>query len=212
MSGNEVTSTSFDEPVTDGKMSLRMGQVSTDSETIQESATSANAVSIILNNGVMPLKYKVTENRYVASEIKTSIIRNILIVVAAVFVVLLIYMIIKHKTRGVLTALNFIAFVSLYSILLRAFNVTIAMEGIVGAIIILALNYIINMRLIELQDNKKYYETYLDIIMKLIPIFAISIMFVFIPVMAISSLGMVMFWGIALSLIYNVAITKHILN
>ena len=212
MSGNEVTSTSFDEPVTDGKMSLRMGQVSTDSETIQESATSANAVSIILNNGVMPLKYKVTENRYVASEIKTSIIRNILIVVAAVFVVLLIYMIIKHKTRGVLTALNFIAFVSLYSILLRAFNVTIAMEGIVGAIIILALNYIINMRLIELQDNKKYYETYLDIIMKLIPIFAISIMFVFIPVMAISSIGMVMFWGIALSLIYNVAITKHILN
>ena len=86
MSGNEVTSTSFDEPVTDGKMSLRMGQVSTDSETIQESATSANAVSIILNNGVMPLKYKVKENRYVASEIKTSTIRNTLIVVAVVFV------------------------------------------------------------------------------------------------------------------------------
>lgn len=212
MSGNEVTSTSFEEPVTDGKISLRMGQVSTNSETIQQSVDSANAVSIILNNGVLPLKYKVTENRYIESEIKTSTIRNVLIVVAVVFAVLLIYMIIKHKTRGVLTALSFIAFASLYSVLLRVFNVTVAMEGIVGAIIILALNYIINMRLIELQDNKKYYETYLDIIMKLIPIFAISIMFVFIPVMAISSIGMVMFWGIALSLIYNVAITKHILN
>lgn len=212
MSGNEVTSTSFEEPVTDGKISLRMGQVSTNSETIQQSVDSANAVSIILNNGALPLKYKVTENRYIESEIKTSTIRNVLIVVAVVFAVLLIYMIIKHKTRGVLTALSFIAFASLYSVLLRVFNVTVAMEGIVGAIIILALNYIINMRLIELQDNKKYYETYLDIIMKLIPIFAISIMFVFIPVMAISSIGMVMFWGIALSLIYNVAITKHILN
>ena len=212
MSGNEVTSTSFEEPVTDGKISLRMGQVSTNSETIQQSVDSANDVSIILNNGVLPLKYKVTENRYIESEIKTSTIRNVLIVVAVVFAVLLIYMIIKHKTRGVLTALSFIAFASLYSVLLRVFNVTVAMEGIVGAIIILALNYIINMRLIELQDNKKYYETYLDIIMKLIPIFAISIMFVFIPVMAISSIGMVMFWGIALSLIYNVAITKHILN
>lgn len=212
MSGNEVTSTSFEEPVTDGKISLRMGQVSTNSETIQQSVDSANDVSIILNNGALPLKYKVTENRYIESEIKTSTIRNVLIVVAVVFAVLLIYMIIKHKTRGVLTALSFIAFASLYSVLLRVFNVTVAMEGIVGAIIILALNYIINMRLIELQDNKKYYETYLDIIMKLIPIFAISIMFVFIPVMAISSIGMVMFWGIALSLIYNVAITKHILN
>lgn len=212
MSGSEVTSTSFEEPVIDGKISLRMGQVSTNSETIQQSVDSANAVSIILNNGALPLKYKVTENRYIESEIKTSTIRNILIVVAAVFVVLLIYMIIKHKTRGVLTALSFIAFVSLYSIILRIFNVTIAMEGITGAIIILALNYIITMRLIEIQDNKKYYETYLDIIMKLIPIFVISIMFVFIPVMAISSIGMVMFWGIALSLIYNVAVTKNILD
>ena len=212
MSGSQVTSTSFEEPVTDGKMSLRIGQVSTDSETIQQSVDSARAVSNILNNGELPLKYKVTENRYIESEIKTSTIRNILIVVAIVFVVLLIYMIIKHKKRGVLTALSFIAFTSLYLILLRIFNVTIAMEGIVGTIIILALNYIISMRLIEIEDNKKYYETYLDIIMKLIPIFAISIMFVFIPVMAISSIGMVMFWGIALSLIYNVAVTKHILN
>lgn len=212
MSGNIVTSTSFEEPVTDGKMSLRMGQASTDSETIQESATSANAVSIILNNGVMPLKYKVTENRYIASEIKTSTIRNILIVVAVVFALLLVYMVVKYKFRGILAAISYMAFVSLYLLLLREFNVTIAMEGIIGGIIVLALNYIINMRLIKTKDNKEYYKTYLDIIMKLIPVFALSIVFVFIPVIALSSLGMVMFWGIVLSLIYNVAITKHIID
>lgn len=212
MSGSEVTSTSFEEPVTDGKMSLRMGQVSTDSETIQESATSANAVSIILNNGVMPLKYKVTENRYVGSEIKTSTIKNILIVIAVVFALLLVYMVVKHKFRGLLSALSYIAFVSLYLVLLREFNVTIAMEGIIGGIIVLALNYIINMRLIKTKDNKDYYNTYLDIIMKLIPVFALSIVFVFIPVIALSSLGMVMFWGVVLSLIYNISITKHILD
>lgn len=212
MSGSEVTSTSFEEPVIDGKMSLRMGQVSTDSATIQESATSAKAVSIILNNGVMPLKYKVTENRFVGSEIKTSTIRNIFIVIAVVFALLLVYMIVKHKFRGLLSALSYIAFVSLYLVLLREFNVVIAMEGIIGGIIVLALNYIINMRLIKTKDNKDYYETYLDIIMKLIPVFALSIVFVFIPVIALSSLGMVMFWGIVLSLIYNVAITKHILD
>ena len=212
MSGSEVTSTSFEEPVTDGKMSLRMGQVSTDSETIQESATSANAVSIVLNNGVMPLKYKVTENRYVASEIKTSTIRNILIVIAVVFALLLVYMVVKHKFRGLLAAISSIAFVSLYLVLLRVFNVTIAMEGIIGGIIVLVLNYIINMRLIKTKDNKEYYNTYLDIIMKLIPVFALSIAFVFIPVIALSSLGMVMFWGIVLSLIYNIAITKHIID
>ena len=86
------------------------------------------------------------------------------------------------------------------------------MEGIIGGIIVLVLNYIINMRLIKTKDNKEYYNTYLDIIMKLIPVFALSIAFVFIPVIALSSLGMVMFWGIVLSLIYNIAITKHIID
>ena len=212
MSGNEVTSTSFEEPVYDGVMSLRMGQVSTDSESIEETAKSASAVAAILNNGVMPLKYKVIENRYIVSEIKTSTIRNILIAVAVVFALLLVYMIIKNKQKGVLAALGYVAFVSLYLILLREFNVTIAMEGIIGGIIVLALNYIMNMRLIKVKENKEYYQTYLDIIMKLIPILAISIIFIFMPITALSSIGMVMFWGITLSLIYNVTITKHILN
>lgn len=212
ISGSKVTSTSFEKTITDGIISLRMGQATTNQETFNESDRSAKMVAILLNNGVMPLKYKVTENRYVGSEIKTSTIRNILIVIAVVFALLLVYMVVKHKFRGLLSALSYIAFVSLYLVLLREFNVTIAMEGIIGGIIVLALNYIINMRLIKTKDNKGYYETYLDIIMKLIPVLALSIVFVFIPVIALSSLGMVMFWGIVLSLIYNVAITKHILD
>ena len=189
-----------------------MGQVSTDSESVEQTAESASAVAAILNNGVMPLKYKVTENRYIKSEIKTTTIRNILISVAVVFALLLAYMIFKNKQKGVLAALGYVAFVSLYLILLREFNVTIAMEGIIGGIIVLALNYIMNMRLIKVKENKEYYQTYLDIIMKLIPILAISIIFIFMPVTALSSIGMVMFWGIVLSLIYNITITKHILN
>ena len=120
---------------------------------------------------------------------------------------------VKNKKRGLLAALCYIAFASLYCILLRVFNVKIVMEGIVGGIIILGLNYLINLKLIKIKDNdKKYYKEYMDIIMKLIPIFTISIIFVFIPITALSSLGMVMFWGITLILAYNVTVTKHILN
>ena len=213
MSGNKITTTSFEEPVVDGKISLRMGQASTDTESLQESMKSAQAVAILLNNGVMPLKYKVTENQFIQSEITTNTIRNIIILVSVIFAILLIYMIVKNKKRGVLAALCYIAFASLYCILLRVFNVKIVMEGIVGGIIILGLNYLINLKLIKIKDNdKKYYKEYMDIIMKLIPIFTISIIFVFIPITALSSLGMVMFWGITLILAYNVTVTKHILN
>lgn len=213
MSGNETTTTSFEEAVTDGKISLRMGQSTTDTASIQESVTSARMVATILNNGVMPLKYKVTENQYIESEIKTSTIRNILIVIGVIFVVLLVLMAIKYKKKGILAALCYIAFTSIYLVLLRIFNVTIAMEGFVGGVIILALNYLINLKLIKIEhNNKEYYNEFLDIIMKLIPIFVLSIIFVFIPITALSSIGMVMFWGIILILTYNVAITKHIID
>ncbi len=213
MSGNETTTTSFEEAVADGKISLRMGQSTTDTASIQESVTSARMVATILNNGVMPLKYKVTENQYIESEIKTSTIRNILIVIGVIFVVLLVLMAIKYKKKGILAALCYIAFTSIYLVLLRIFNVTIAMEGFVGGVIILALNYLINLKLIKIEhNNKEYYNEFLDIIMKLIPIFVLSIIFVFIPITALSSIGMVMFWGIILILTYNVAITKHIID
>ena len=211
ISGNSVTTTSFEEPITDGKIGLRMGQVSLDPETIQDTADSARTVAATLNNGVMPLKYNVEDNKYVQSEIKTSTVRNIIIVVSIVIGLLLIYMIVKFKTKGIFTAISYLGFVALYLTILRLFNVTISMEGIVGGTIVLGLNYLANLKLIQInEDNKKYYQTYLDIIMKLIPIFAISIIFVFTNVLALTSIGMVMFWGIALCLAYNVLVTKHL--
>ena len=69
------------------------------------------------------------------------------------------------------------------------------------------------MKLLEVNgDKKEYYKSYLDIIMKLIPILAISIIFVFIPVTTLASIGMTLFWGIVLMLAYNVTLTKNIVD
>ena len=199
ISGSAITTTSFDEPVETGNIDLRIAQPSTDSETLQNSITSAQTIAALLNNGVLPLKYNVKENQYVKTDIKTETVRNVIVAVSIVVAVLLLYMIKKYKIRGLLASLSYIGFISLYTILLRVFNVTIALEGIAGGILILVLNYLANMRLLEANgDTKKYYKLYLDIIMKLIPIFAISIIFVFIPVTSLASIGMTLFWGIVL--------------
>ena len=213
MSGNTVTTTSFDEPVSDGKIDLSMSSASTDTETINETLTSARTVATILNNGPLPIEYSVDENQYVKTDIKEDTVKNVAIAVAIVVAILLIYMIIKHKVRGLLAVISYIGFIALYLLALRVFNVTIALEGIVGGIIVLILNYLVSMKLLNAEnDNKKYYKSYLDIIMKLLPIFAISVIFVYMPTIALSSLGMVMFWGVALILAYNVAVTKHIVD
>lgn len=213
ISGSAVTTTSFDEPVEKGNIDLRTAQPTTDSDALQNSITSAQTISALLNNGVLPIKYNVKENQYVKTDIKAETVKKVIIAVAVIVAILLVYMIKKHKTRGILATISYIGFVSLYTILLRVFNVTIALEGIAGGIIILVLNYLVNMKLLEVNgDKKEYYKSYLDIIMKLIPILAISIIFVFIPVTTLASIGMTLFWGIVLMLAYNVTLTKNIVD
>ena len=213
ISGSAVTTTSFDEPVETGNIDLRTAQPTTDSEALENSIASAQTISALLNNGVLPIKYNVKENQYVKTDIKAETVKKVIIAVAVVVAILLAYMIKKYKARGILATISYIGFVSLYTILLRIFNVTIALEGIAGGIIILVLNYFVNMKLLEVNgDKKEYYKLYLDIIMKLIPIFAISIIFVFIPVTSLASIGMTLFWGIVLMLAYNVTLTKNIVD
>lgn len=213
ISGSAVTTTSFDEPVETGNIDLRTAQPTTDSDALQNSKTSAQTISALLNNGVLPIKYNVKENQYVKTDIKAETVKKVIIAVAVIVAILLVYMIKKYKTRGILATISYIGFVSLYTILLRVFNVTIALEGIAGGIIILVLNYLVNMKLLEVNgDKKEYYKSYLDIIMKLIPILAISIIFVFIPVTTLASIGMTLFWGIVLMLAYNVTLTKNIVD
>lgn len=211
-SGSVITTMEFEKPNKDGKIGLVMGgQYITDEQKANEYEDSARAIASILNNGILPLKYKVEDNKYIQSEINMTTLRNIILVVIIAFVVLLIYMIIKYKSKGILTVLSYLGFVSIYTLIVRIFNVTITMESIIGAVIILGLNYIINIRLIEnLKDKKNYYQTYLDIIMKAIPVLAISIVFVFMPVLGLSSIGMILFWGIVLMLAYNITVTKHL--
>ena len=213
ISGSAVTTTSFDEPVETGNIDLRTAQPTTDSDALQNSITSAQTISALLNNGVLPIKYNVKENQYVKTDIKAETVKKVIIAVAVIVAILLVYMIKKYKTRGILATISYIGFVSLYTILLRVFNVTIALEGIAGGIIILVLNYLVNMKLLEVNgDKKEYYKSYLDIIMKLIPILAISIIFIFIPVTTLASIGMTLFWGIVLMLAYNVTLTKNIVD
>ena len=213
ISGSAVTTTSFDEPVETGNIDLRTAQPTTDSDALQNSITSAQTISALLNNGVLPIKYNVKENQYVKTDINAETVKKVIIAVAVIVAILLVYMIKKYKTRGILATISYIGFVSLYTILLRVFNVTIALEGIAGGIIILVLNYLMNMKLLEVNgDKKEYYKSYLDIIMKLIPIFVISIIFVFIPVTTLASIGMTLFWGIVLMLAYNVTLTKNIVD
>ena len=140
-------------------------------------------------------------------------IRNTIIIIGTVFVILLIFMAIKYKSKGILGVISYLGFIALYLLLIRYTNVEISTSGIIGIILVGILNYMLNMKMIPIdKQDKVYKKEYIKCIAKIIPIFILSIIFIFMKWLPISSLGMVVFWGIVLIVIYNAIVTKNLMD
>lgn len=217
----EIMSTSFDEPITTGKLQLSVGSSTTDEKTLKGYVEQASNMATILDTGRIPVKYEVEENKYVLSDITTNELNIVCYVITGIAILGLIVLILKYKTSGLLGAISYVGLASIFLLIIRYANVVLSIEGIFGIAITLILNYIlINKLLFKLKNEmseettmkdvmKKTYKEYL---IKIIPICIAVITFCFINWAPISSFGMVMFWGIALIIIYNLLITNNLLK
>jgi len=215
---NEMINSSFTDPIENGTISLSMGQASTDSKKVSESLQSAATIATILNSGSMPLTYKIDENIYVQTDISKNSVNNAIYAIALVFIVGLAYLIIKYKTRGLISSIASIGFVALSLLVVRYTNVVISIESIIAEVLVILINYIITLKLLKVNEANKELrikenaKVFKDMIIKLIPILMIAIVFTFIEFTKISTFGMVMFWGVILNIIYNFTITKSIID
>ena len=215
---NEMITTSFDDPIEDGIIDLSMNKATTDNSSITETLQSASTIAAVVNSGKMPLTYKITENSYIKTDISKENLQKAMYVIAVIVAIALIYLIFKKKLSGLMAAISYVGFVAIELLVIRYTNVMISLESIVAGCVILAINYMITYTLLKINEtdvelkNKAYKGAFKSIIMKTIPIFIISIVFVFIRWTKISTFGMTMFWGLFLSIIYNYVVTKNMLE
>ena len=219
----EIMSTSFDETLKTGKLQLSIGGATTEQDMLKQYIEQASSMATVLKTGKIPVVYELQENKYLVSDITNNDLNNILYAIIGITVVALVILIIRYKLLGILSAISYIGLPSTLLLLIRYANVTLSIEGIFGIGIILILNYILINKLLlnlknkgqflELQEIKKYNkEIYKEFFIKLIPIIIMVITFSFVRWIPISSLGMVMFWGILLIAIYNIIITNKLLE
>ena len=216
-----IMTTDFDEPLKTGKLQLSVGNNATDEKTLNGYIAQATSMSTVLDSGNMPIKYTIEENKYILSDITKDNINTVFYVIAGIVTIALIVLIVRYKTQGLLGAISYIGLASLLSIILRYTNVVISIEGIIGIILVLILNYIFVNKLLtkinrkELNKktvNQNIKQTYKEFFMLIIPICIATITFCFINYEPISSFGMVMFWGIVLIAIYNILITNLLIK
>lgn len=219
----EIMSTSFDEPITTGKIQLSVGSATTDKTTLQNYVDQAQSVATTLDTGKMPVKYDLEKNQYILPETTTQDLVKIEIAVAIIALVGIIILIVKHKLNGLLAGIAYVGLSAVYMLVVRYTNVTISIESIAGIIIVLILNYIfttmflnkieeLNKEKAENVMKKATGETYKKFYLRIIPICIMVITFSFVKWVPISSFGMITFWGIVIIAIYNAIITRYLLK
>ena len=217
----EIMSTSFDEPITTGKIQLSVGKATTDKTTLQNYVDQAQSVSTTLDTGKLPVKYDLEKNQYILPKLTTQDL--IKVEIAIIAVVGIIILIVKHKLNGLLAGIAYVGLAAVYMLVVRYTNVTISIESIAGIIIVLILNYIfttmflnkieeLNKEKAENVMKKATGETYKKFYLRIIPICIMAITFSFIKWVPISSFGMITFWGIVIIAIYNAIITRYLLK
>lgn len=210
--------TAFDSEISNGLIQMSIGAATTDSNTLNGYVKEASNITVLLNSGELPLTYAIEENRYVMSDLTIEMFYIPVAVIGAVLVISLIFLIIKYKKNGFLSAIALIGYLAVLLLVLRYTNVMLTMEGMIAIVITVVLDYIFTIYLLNLikhQDSKTvaeashvFKEALVKTLFIFIPVAVTAVVLCFAGWLPIYSFGMVAFWGLLLIVLYNLIITR----
>lgn len=213
-----VNDTTYDiSKIEKGKITVKIGASSSNTTSVNNNISKAAEIAMLENAGKLPADYELDTNRYEYSSITQKEIIYFAITMLAILVIILLVYCVIYKKSGILASISFVGFVSIFSLLIRYTNVAISIEGISAIIIVMIINLIINREILSKTKkmnlvNEAVKSTYKNIYLKLIPVGILTIVFCLSKWESLSSFGMIMFWGLVLTAIYNVIVTRTLLN
>ncbi len=210
--GTILMSTGFDAPLIDGSLQMSIGSAAYDEETLNSNVQQAITIATILDNGQLPLEYELTGNELVYSDIQQETINMIGYVLLAVATIIFIRLMVKYKMLGLLGYVAFVGVMALILLVLRYTDVLISLEGLTAIAMIGVLNITVITCIISkiqkgLVVNESFKEVFKSIFINILPVIIIAVVFSFTEWVPVRSFGMVMFWGLLVSIMYNITIT-----
>ena len=204
---SELFSTYFEGEISNGVLQLTVGSSSnsTKVEELQEFYNNARNLASLLNSGKLPIAYELEKNETVSPNVTFNQIKTVIIVAVVVLAVALCYMVVKYKGKGIMLSISQIGYIALLLIAIRYFNVEVSIGGIIAILLCIAISYVISIKMLK---EKEILKTIGESAIALIPVLIISICLTFANI----SIGMVLFWGIVITLLYHVSISNLLLN
>ena len=201
-----LLSTYFSEQVTNGLLQLSVGSsTNSTTEELQEYAKEATSMAALLDSGKMPIVYEVEQNKYILSEVTQDVIEKVIVVSIIVLTLAIIYLIIKYKGKGILAGISIIGYVALLLLAIRYANVEVSIAGIIEILFSTLINYMLVVSMLKEEKINNAIKKYSFI---LIPTVVIAIAFTFANI----AVGIVLFWGIVIAMLYNISVTNLLLR
>lgn len=201
-----LLSTYFSEQITNGLLQLSVGSsTNSTTEELQEYAKEATSMAALLDSGKMPIVYEVEQNKYILSEVTQDVITKVIVASIIVLTLAIIYLIIKYKGKGILAGISIIGYVALLLLVIRYTNVEVSIAGIIEILFSTLINYMLVVSMLKEEKINNAIKKYSLI---LIPTLAIAIAFTFANI----AVGIVLFWGIVIAILYNISITNLLLR
>lgn len=201
-----LLSTYFSEQVTNGLLQLSVGSsTNSTTEELQEYAKEASSMAALLDSGKMPIVYEVEQNKYILSEVTQDVIEKVIVASIIVLTLAIIYLIIKYKGKGILAGISIIGYVALLLLAIRYANVEVSIAGIIEILFSTLINYMLVVSVLKEEKINNAIKKYSLI---LIPTLVIAIAFTFANI----AVGTVLFWGIVITMLYNISIVKLLLR
>ncbi len=211
-------STHFDEEISE--LTITIGSASTDSDAITQYVEQAQFYAALLSNEEMPLEYETETTDYIQSIYANSIYVYVLLgIIALIVLVSIVYMIIRYKISGLLSSIVYVATIALLLIAIRYISAEITLETIVFGGLLALINTYVNCTVLKSlgksesrEDVKgKIFNAYLKVVDLLIIVLIASVVFTYNSFSAISSIGVILFWGILTIILMNVLFTRTLL-
>lgn len=213
---SELLKTDFSQVIDNGVLTLTLGSSSSTTETSEDELNSAYNLAALLENEALPTKYSIKNNTYVQSVVDTNVLKGIICIEAAIALVIALVLIVKYRVNGIFAAVLSVGYVALLLIAIRLANVTISLEGIVAVLFAYAVNTcfsILFCKNFKQSFTKKEKKKFLKDIVKsysvvIVPQLLLAVVCCFTTWAPIFSFGMIMFWGLLISWIYNIIMSK----
>lgn len=201
-----LLSTHFSEQVTNGLLQLSVGSsANSTTEELQEYAKEATSMAALLDSGKMPIVYEVEQNKYILSEVTQDVIEKGIVALIIILTLAIIYLIIKYKGKGILAGISIIGYVALLLLAIRYANVEVSIAGIIEILFSTLINYMLVVSMLKEEKINNAIKKYSLI---LIPTLVIAIAFTFANI----AVGIVLFWGIVIAMLYNISVTNLLLR